>query len=182
MSVTSELQRISNARDKIREQLLKLSSNVGIPVDVIASASDLSIKAANSEEDEDTYINADGTGKIGISGGSIRVHTKLARGLYKFSYTSEEDRKVSVSVADSNGNDMNIGLAEEDHALSYNVYAQFAPNYGLKLGDDIIFRFSIGTSASINDFSIAVQLIAPLDENSKLDECALALEHYVANV
>lgn len=182
MSVTSELQRISNARDKIREQLLKLSPNVGIPVDVIASASELSIVAIDSDEDNDTYINADGTGRNGISGATVKVRTKLARGSYKFSYMGGEALEATVSVADTKGNAMNIGLAGSQYELSYNIYSSFAPNYSLKLGDDIFFRFHIGGSGSPNAFSIAVQRLAPLDENSKLDECALALEHYVANV
>lgn len=182
MSVTSELQRISDARDKIREQMLKLSPNVGVPVDVIASASDLYITASNPEYNDRNFINADGTGETYGCDASISVRTKLAKGIYKFSYTGEEILEASVSVTDMNGNAMGIGISGNKNVPSYNIYAQFAPNYSLKLGDDIIFRFSIADSASTNRFSIGVQCIAPLDENSKLDECALALEHYVANV
>ena len=181
MSITSELQRISNARDKIREQLLKLSPNVGIPVDVIAS-SDLSITAADTDDNDVTYINANGTGQNGTGGASVKVRTKLAKGTYKFSYSGSEVLEASVSVADIHGNALGIGLSGNNNVPSYNIYAQFAPNYSLKLGDDIYLRFSIGSSGSINDFSIGVQRIAPLDEDSKLDECALALEHYVDNV
>lgn len=182
MSVTSELQRISNARDKIREQLLKLSPNVGIPFDVIASANELLITAADADDNDVTYINANGTGQNGIGGASVKVRTKLAKGTYKFSYTGSEVLQASVSVADIHGNKLGIGLSGNNNVPSYNIYAQFAPNYSLKLGDDIYLQFSIDSSASINSFSIGVQRIAPLDENSKLDECALALEHYVANV
>lgn len=181
MSVTSELQRISNARDKIREQLLKLSPNVGIPVDVIASATELSITASDPEYNDVTYINANGTGQTKDSDASIRVRTKLAKGIYRFSYTGEEVVEASLSV-DINGTAFNIGSSVNNNSHSVNVYERFAPTYSLKVGDDITFRFSVAGSASTNRFSIGVQLIAPLDENSKLDECALALEHYVANV
>ena len=182
MSIANEVKRISDAKDKIREQLIKLSPNIGVPIDVVATASDLYITASNPEYNDRNFINADGTGETYGCDASIRVHTKLAKGIYKFSYVGDETVESSVSVSDVNGNAMGVGLAGENYALSYSVYQSFAPNYNLKLGDDIIFRFSIAGSASPNSFSIAVQLIAPLDENSKIDECALALEHYVENV
>ena len=180
MSITSELQRISDARDKIREQLLKLSPNIGVPEDLVASATELSIVSNNSEEDAVSFIQADGTGNHGLSGATIKVQTKLGRGIHKFSYSGGSIDEATVSVADMNGKYMNLGYVRSGFTLSAYLYEQFAPSLGLKLGDAIFLRFHIGSSGSNNAFSIAVKRIDPLNETSKLDECALALEEFVA--
>lgn len=179
MSIENELQRISEARDKIREQLLRIYPTLGSPEDVI-SASQLSIEANDDDDTEVTNISSDGTGSCGAFGAKITVRATLDSGYYKFSFNSSEQLGTVVSVSDGNGHSETIGSSDFGSLLTYNVYESFAKGVGLNVGDDIIFIFSIPSVGSNSNFSITVEhIVAYVMPNvSKLDECALALEAY----
>ena len=191
MSITSELQRLSNARDKIRAQLIGLALDTDQTEDVIAS-SQLSI-TPNDHDDEEhgVYINADGSGRNYISGAVVTVRTKLKLGKYEFSYEGGEMYDVPISVSDGKGNSKNIGTASghmgdetsQKVTVIFDVFSNFAESNGMKVGDDIVFKFNIESTGSGNDFTLGISNIIPalIDNNSKIDACAEALETFVSS-
>ena len=188
MSLATEMTRLRDARDKIRNKLIGIELNKEIVTDVLETA-ELGAESIAPESDGGyAHFGKDGYGDNYCVGAIVTVTTTVKKGTYSILYAGDNCTEVSLRVANGASHDTSLGtlfgiLYDESSAPDPRIVTyEDLISYGFVDGESLTFTFMMDMTGSDNHFKITLTHTAPalVNADSKLDDCADALKTFLA--